>query len=108
MAESRSHSNVILKNHISLVIGKELQPGKNDVVFVYASVTDAYGTVIPDDKRAIKFTVEGDATFIGNNPRNAEAGISTILLKTSKKQGVLHIKATAEGLVSGEINLNLF
>jgi len=88
--------------------GKELQAGKNDVVFLYASVTDADGTVIPDDKRALKFTVEGDAELIGDNPRNAEAGISAILLKAGKKQGVLHITATAEGLVSGEINLNLF
>jgi len=46
--------------------------------------------------------------LVGDNPRNAEAGISTILLQAGKKQGVLHIKATAEGLVAGEINLNLF
>jgi len=88
--------------------GKELQSGKNDVVFVYASVTDADGTVIPDDKRAVKFTIEGNAELIGDNPRNAEAGISTILLQAGKKQGVLRIKATAEGLVAGELNLNLF
>jgi len=88
--------------------GKELQAGKNDVVFCYASVTDADGTIIPDDKRAVKFTIEGNAELVGDNPRNAEAGISTILLKAGKKQGVLHIKATAEGLVAGEINLNLF
>jgi beta-galactosidase len=88
--------------------GKELQAGKNDVIFVYASVTDADGTVIPDDKRAVTFTAEGDAILIGDNPRNAEAGTSTILLKAGKKQGVLHIKATAEGLVPGEINMNLF
>ena len=88
--------------------GKELQAGKNDVVFCYASVTDADGTVIPDDKRAVKFTIEGNAELVGDNPRNAEAGISTILLQAGKKQGVLRIKATAEGLVPGEINLNLF
>jgi len=88
--------------------GKELQAGKNDVVFCYASVTDADGTVIPDDKRAVKFTIEGNAELVGDNPRNAEAGISTILLQAGKKQGVLRIKATAEGVAAGEINLNLF
>jgi len=85
-----------------------LQAGKNDVVFCYASVTDADGTVIPDDKRAVKFTIEGNAELVGDNPRNAEAGISTILLQAGKKQGVLRIKATAEGVAAGEINLNLF
>jgi beta-galactosidase len=88
--------------------GKELQVGKNDVVFVYASVTDADGTVIPDDKRSVKFSVIENAELIGDNPRQAEAGISTILLKAGKKQGVLSITATAEGLEKGEINLNLF
>jgi beta-galactosidase len=88
--------------------GKELQPGKNDAVFVYASVTDAEGTVIPDDKRAITFAVEGDATLIGDNPRNAEAGISTILLKAGKKPGIVRIKATAEGLATGEMEIKVF
>jgi len=88
--------------------GKELQPGKNDVVFVYASLTDAEGTVIPDDKRAVTFTVEGDASLIGDNPRNAEAGISTILLKAGKKQGVVRIKATTESLTTGEMEIKVF
>jgi len=83
--------------------GKELQAGKNDVVFVYGSVVDSEGTVIPDDKRAIKFSVEGDAEFIGDNPRNAEAGISTILLKAGLTSGNILIKATAEGLTSAEM-----
>jgi|GEM_PF-126883 len=83
--------------------GKELQAGKNDVIFVYASVADSEGTVIPDDKRAISFMVEGDAEYIGDNPRNAEAGISTILLKAGEKPGNIQIKATAEGLASGEM-----
>jgi len=85
--------------------GKELQAGKNDVVFVYASVTDADGTVIPDDKRAVTYTIEGDAELIGDNPRNAEAGISTVLLKVAKKAGIVKIKASAEGLATGEMEI---
>jgi beta-galactosidase len=83
--------------------GKELQAGKNDVVFVYASVTDADGTVIPEDIRAVTFMVEGDAELVGDNPRKAEAGISSILLMAGKTSGVVKIKATAEGLTAGEI-----
>jgi beta-galactosidase len=83
--------------------GKELQAGKNDVVFVYASVTDADGTAISEDNRAITFTVEGDAELIGDNPRNAEAGISTILLMAGKTPGIVKIKASAEGLTAGEL-----
>lgn len=85
--------------------GKELQAGKNDIAFIYASITDADGTIIPDDKRAVTFTVEGDAELIGDNPRNAEAGISTILLMSGKTSGVIKVRASAEGLNSGELQL---
>jgi beta-galactosidase len=83
--------------------GKELQAVKNDVIFVYASVADAVGTIIPDDNRPITFTVEGDAELVGDNPRNAEAGISTILLMAGKTSGIVKIKASAEGLTAGEL-----
>lgn len=96
----KTAAKIILSVDLS---GKELQAGKNDVVFVYGSVVDSEGTVIPDDKRAIKFSVEGDAEFISDNPRNAEAGISTILLKAGETSGNILIKATAEGLTSAEM-----
>jgi beta-galactosidase len=87
------------------ISGKELQAGKNDVVFVYAAITDANGTVIPEDIRAVTFTVEGDAELVGDNPRKAEAGISSILLMAGKTSGMVKLKASAEGLISGEIEI---
>jgi len=90
------------------VSGKDLMAGKNDVVFVYAAVVDANGTVIPDDKRTVSFTVEGDATLIGDNPRKAEAGISTILLQAGKKAGIVKIKAVATGLATGEAEIKVY
>jgi beta-galactosidase len=87
--------------------GKELQAGKNDAVFVYAVITDADGTVIPEDIRAVTFTVEGDAELVGDNPRKAEAGISSSLLMAGKTPGTVKIKATAEGLTAGEIVVNV-
>ena len=87
--------------------GKELKAGKNDMVFVYASVTDADGTIIPENKQAITFALEGDAELIGDNPRKAEAGISTILLKAGKTPGIVKIKASTEGLAAGEMEVDV-
>ncbi len=87
--------------------GKELQSGQNDIVFVYASVTDANGTVIPEDQREITFSVEGDAELVGDNPQKAEAGISTVLLKAGKNPGTVKVKASAAGLKSGEIEIKI-
>jgi len=89
------------------LIGKELEADKNDIVFIYASVTDADGTIIPDYTMAVKFTVVGDAQLVGDNPRNAEAGISTILLKAGKNPGIIKVKATSEGLIPGELMVKL-
>lgn len=88
--------------------GKELQAGKNDAVFVYASITDADGTIIPDDERSVTFTFKGDAGLIGDNPRKAEAGVSTILLRVGKTSGTVKIKANAVGLTSGEIEIKAY
>lgn len=87
--------------------GKDLQAGKSDAVFVYASVADADGTVIPEDVRAVTYSVEGDAELVGDNPRKAEAGISTILLMAGKTSGVIKVKASADGLASGELPIEI-
>lgn len=87
--------------------GRELQAGKNDAIFVYASVTDSVGTIVPNYNRAITFSVEGDAELIGDNPRNSEAGVSTILLMAGKTSGVIKVKTNAEGLTSGDIEIKV-
>ena len=79
--------------------GRELESGKNDVVFVYASVVDRRGTVVPLANNEVLFKLEsGDAELIGMNPIHAEAGIATILLKAGKKAGPIRVSASAEGL----------
>jgi len=85
--------------------GKELEAGKNDVLFIYASVTDANGTIIPNYNRSISYSIEGDAELVGDNPRNTEAGISCILLMAGKTSGIVKVKASAEGLTAGEISI---
>jgi beta-galactosidase len=86
--------------------GKELKAGRNDMVFVYASVCDKKGNIVPNDSRKITFKVESDASLIGANSIEAEAGIATVLLKAGNKAGNIKISAKADGVEEGVLKIN--
>jgi beta-galactosidase len=90
---------IIIKPDFS---GKELSAGKNDVIFVYALITDKNGTVVPDASNEIKFSVEGGGSIVGPSEIKAEAGIATILLKAGDKPGKIKVRATSDGLVRND------
>ncbi|MFC7669795.1 DUF4982 domain-containing protein [Hymenobacter humi] len=85
--------------------GRDAAP--QDVVFVYASVVDANGTVLPEATAAIRFAVQGAAELVGDNPVKAEAGIATVLLKTGLTKGPLQLTATAEGVPEASLKLEV-
>ncbi len=81
--------------------GMAISKNEPDVVFVYAKIVDQNQTVIPEATQEITFSLEGEnAALIGQNPRAAEAGIATILLRTDLLQKPLQIKASSPGLPS--------
>jgi beta-galactosidase len=76
---------------------KKINPEFPDVIFVYAKITDANGTVIPTATDEVTFALsEGNAEIIGQNPVKAEAGIATIILKTQNLKKKFSIKATTQ------------
>ena len=77
---------------------KPIQTNSNDVVFVYAKITDANGNYVPTASNKILFKIEGDAELIGDNPVISEAGIASILLKVGKTKGDILISAYSEDL----------
>ncbi|MBD1396636.1 glycoside hydrolase family 2 protein [Pontibacter sp. JH31] len=85
--------------------GKELQAGQNDIVFVYASITDRNGTVVPDAMHNVTFSVEGDAEIVGEQLVQAEAGIAAIVLKAGKNAGTIRVRAQADGMKAGSYTL---
>ncbi|WP_018479464.1 glycoside hydrolase family 2 protein [Pontibacter roseus] len=87
------------------ISGKELEAGVNDAVFVYASIVDANGTVVPEAVNQVTFTLEGDAELVGEASVVAEAGIATILVKAGKQAGAIHVNARADGLEAGRYTL---
>lgn len=76
-----------------------------DLVFVYASIHDENGTLIPDANHLVKFSVEGEAELIGENPTPAKAGIAAVLLRTEGFTSPTKIIATSKGLKNAEVEL---
>jgi beta-galactosidase len=83
--------------------GKNLSAGQNDAVFVYVSVTDNNGTVIPGAANEVRLSVAGAAEVIGNSTVNAEAGIAGFLIRAGEKKGPLQLQASSDGLRSASL-----
>jgi beta-galactosidase len=87
--------------------GKKLSAGQNDIAFVYASVVDKNGTVVPDATNSIKFLVNGVGALIGDSTVKAEAGIATFLIKAGDKKGTITLQATSGKLNTGSLAVNI-
>lgn len=83
-----------------------INPDFPDMVFVYAKITDANGTLIPTATNEVTFSLlEGNAELIGENPVKAEAGIATIILKTTHFKKPIAIIASSVNLENGAIEI---
>ncbi|MFV5687719.1 glycoside hydrolase family 2 protein [Flavobacterium sp. ZT3R25] len=89
------------------VSSKAINANSPDVVFVYAKITDANGTVIPTATNEVTFALSGEnAELIGENPVKAEAGIATIILKTKNLNSPIMIKVSGANLESATLKIN--
>jgi beta-galactosidase len=90
------------KNPVKTAVWFDLQgvaATTNDVVLVRASLLDRNNTVVPTDSSPVTFRVtSGPGELIGTNPINAEAGIATILLRTTGVKGAITVSAAAENV----------
>ncbi|HQZ24023.1 MAG TPA: glycoside hydrolase family 2 TIM barrel-domain containing protein [Flavobacterium sp.] len=83
-----------------------INPDFPDMIFVYAKITDANGTIIPTAANEVTFSLlEGNAELIGENPVKAEAGIATIILKTTHFKKPITIIASSLNLENGAIEI---
>ena len=86
--------------------GREATAGTNDVLFVYAYVTDQHGNTVPDASNEVGFAVEGDAEIVAADTVNAEAGIAAVLLKVGKTPGAIKVAASSKGLETATISIS--
>ena len=89
------------------VSSKEINPDFPDMVFVYAKIKDANGTLIATATNEVAFTLlEGNAELIGANPIKAEAGIATIILKTKNLKMPIKITVQSENLQNNSLSIS--
>ena len=88
------------------ISSKPINPDFPDMIFVYAKITDANGTIIPTATNEVTFVVsKGDAELIGDNPVKTEAGIATIILKTTHLRKPISIRASGVNLQNGALEI---
>ena len=77
-----------------------------DITFVYVSVLDANGTVVPNASNLISLNiVSGPATLTSPGTVSSEAGIATFLLRSTITPGLITVQATASGLTTGNASI---
>jgi hypothetical protein len=70
----------------------------SETLFVYASILDANGTLVPTASNNVTFSVTGPASLASPATIKAEAGIATALVRVSDQPGLITVTAAASGL----------
>ena len=91
-----------------------------DLSFITVKVVDEKGILVPDANNLITFDVTGEGLIAGvdngdpvshesfkTNKRKAFHGLALLVVKSKIHAGKIHVKATAEGLQSAEINVDV-
>lgn len=89
-----------------------------DISFITVRITDKDGNICPKADNLVKFSVSdlGTIAAVGNgdpattapfqsNQRKAFNGLSMLMVKTSKKTGMISVQATSDGLQAASISL---
>ncbi|OON67869.1 beta-galactosidase [Hymenobacter sp. CRA2] len=84
---------------------RDLSSGQQDAVFVYASVVDATGEVVPTATTRVRFAAQGPAELVGDAAPAAEAGIAAAVLRAGQQAGTVRLTATADGLSAASLDI---
>jgi beta-galactosidase len=80
--------------------------GVNDVVFVYARLVDANGTVVPMNDVKVDFKMEGGGSIVNPEAITTEAGIATALVKIGQTPSSIQIQVSDTENRTGALQFN--
>jgi hypothetical protein len=85
-----------------------------DLLMVHVSALDENGSLVYGFENEIEFSVNGDATIVGDgipwvksNPVKAEAGMSAVVLRAGIKGGAVELVAKSSGVETAKITLTI-
>lgn len=87
--------------------GREFVADGADILVAYAEIVDKNGTIIQGSETEVSFSVEGDASIIGDkegigsNPVLVKNGVAPVLIRAGRKSSEIKIIAEAVGLKAG-------
>ncbi len=85
---------------------KPINPDFPDMIFVYAKITDENRTIIPTATNEVTFALtDSNSELIGENPVKAQAGIATIILKTTHFSKPITITVSGVNLQNGALEI---
>ena len=77
-----------------------------EVSFIEADVVDAEGTIVPDARPWIAFTVKGPGRLLGGTTQvDAISGIAAINVQSTGETGEIVVEATSPGLTTGSVRI---
>ncbi len=109
--EAASHMRRTPGEAVAIEINFDLQgdaiANGEDMFFAYAKIVDANGTLVADAKTTVsfQFQVRGSGFLVSPGLVEAEAGIATALIRTTRPGQIL-VKAEAAGLKAGMASMN--
>jgi hypothetical protein len=83
-----------------------LKTDGSDMAWIYGSIVDGSGTVVPTATNSVTFTAAGSATIVAATEGTsvsvtAEAGVATAFVRAGTAGGQIIVNATASGLTGG-------
>lgn len=94
--------------HVEFDAMGDIPANGSETVFVYASIVDAAGTVLPEASNRVTFSVSGPATLVSPASVDAEAGIATAIVRFADQPGPVTVTAAAAGLTGGSANVSSY
>jgi beta-galactosidase len=108
-------AKIILSADRKAINGKE-----NELCFVKATIVDKDGNIVPNANNLIHFNVTGDGFVAGtdngsetdltsfkSNDRKAFNGLALAVLQSKEKPGTIKLSATADGLQSANVSIEI-